>query len=59
MKRGNEIIMNYSSITKELIFKGNTEYTLHNVTPITVGSSSLTPCILFLNNGDSAQFNFY
>ena len=59
MKRGNEIIMTYSSITNELIFKGNTEYTLHNVTPITVGSSSLTPCILFLNNGDSAQFNFY
>lgn len=58
MSKGSEIVMTYDPFKRVLSFKRNecnTEYKMNNVYPITPNSTVLTPCIIFMNNGDSAQ----
>ena len=58
MKKCSEIQLIYDPKKRILIFSGTETVTLTQVFPISSSYKELTPCIVFLNNGDSVQMNF-
>lgn len=58
MEKCSEIKLTYDPKKRTLIFSGTETVTLTQVFPVTYSYKELTPCIVFLNNGDSIQMSF-